>query len=141
MYSFMKPDEVNSLEMVLIDEKGDKIHASVRRQMLYLFRLKITEGNVYKMSFFTVAPESGLYRTTPHRYKLIFEMKTKVQSCENNTIGRFGLSLTTIADICGHGPDYEFLVDVAGLITGISPQKEYIREGKVTKMILIELTD
>ncbi|MCI83786.1 replication factor A protein, partial [Trifolium medium] len=42
---------------------GAKIHASVRRELLYLFRVKIMEGNVYKMSFFTVAPESGVYRT------------------------------------------------------------------------------
>ncbi|CAJ2666653.1 unnamed protein product [Trifolium pratense] len=35
--SFMKPNEINSLEMVLIDEKGGKIHASLRKQLLYLF--------------------------------------------------------------------------------------------------------
>ncbi|MCH80683.1 replication factor A protein, partial [Trifolium medium] len=141
VYSFMKPDQVNSLEMVLIDEKGVKIHASVRRQLLYLFRSKIVEGNVYKMSYFIVCPESGIYRTTPHPFKLIFEMKTKVQSCENDTIDRFGLSLTTIAEICAYGPDHDFLVDVVGLISGISAQREYIRDGKVTRMIVLELTD
>jgi hypothetical protein len=88
--SFMKPDQPNSLEMVLIDEKvsnfhvkvivfifvsffilklvffgcllliqGIKIHASVRRQLLYLFSSKIAEGNVYKMSYFSVVRESG----------------------------------------------------------------------------------
>ncbi|GAU29161.1 hypothetical protein TSUD_275800 [Trifolium subterraneum] len=113
VYSFMKPDQVNLLQMVLIDEKGATIHATVRRQMLYLFRLKITEGEVYKMSFFTVSPESD----------------------------RYGLSLTSIGDICGHGPDHDFLVDVVGLITGISAEREYICDGKVTKMILLELTD
>jgi hypothetical protein len=86
----MKPDQPNSLEMVLIDEKvsnfhvkvivfifvsffilklvffgcllliqGIKIHASVRRQLLYLFSSKIAEGNVYKMSYFSVVRESG----------------------------------------------------------------------------------
>ncbi|WJX43363.1 hypothetical protein P8452_30476 [Trifolium repens] len=33
--SFMKPDQVNSIEMVLIDEKGGKIHTTVCRQLLY----------------------------------------------------------------------------------------------------------
>ncbi|WJX65170.1 hypothetical protein P8452_49860 [Trifolium repens] len=32
--SFMKPNQVNSPEMVLIDEKGGKIHATVRRQYM-----------------------------------------------------------------------------------------------------------
>ncbi|MCI63772.1 replication factor A protein, partial [Trifolium medium] len=47
----------------------------------------------------------------------------------------------TIADICAHGPDHDFLVDVVGLISGISAEREYIRAGKVTKMIVLELTD
>ncbi|GAU31614.1 hypothetical protein TSUD_63630 [Trifolium subterraneum] len=113
VYSFMRPDQVNSIEMVLIDEKGAKIHASVRRQLMYLFRLKIAEGNVYKMSHFSVEPEPDPY----------------------------GLSLSTIGDICGFGPEHDFLVDVIALITGISAEKEYIRDGRVTKMIVLELSD
>ncbi|KAK2384292.1 hypothetical protein P8452_39219 [Trifolium repens] len=38
--SFMKPNQVNSLEMVLIDEKGGKIHATVLRQLLYMLPSK-----------------------------------------------------------------------------------------------------
>ncbi|CAJ2652163.1 unnamed protein product [Trifolium pratense] len=139
--SFMKPEQVISLEMVLIDDKGVKIHASVRRQLLYLFNLKIVEGDVYKMSFFTVCPQSGIYRTTPHQFKLDFEMKTKFQACEGNTIDHFGLSLSTIAQISAYGLAHNFLVDVVGLITGISAEREYIRDGKVTRMIVVELTE
>ncbi|CAJ2657473.1 unnamed protein product [Trifolium pratense] len=93
------------------------------------------------MSFFTVCPESGIYRTTPHQFKLDFEIKTKVQACEGKTIDRFGLSLSTIAQISAYGPAHNFLVDVVGLITGISAEREYIRDGKVTRMIVVELTD
>lgn len=32
--AFLKPDETNSLEMVLIDHKGAKLHATVRKQLL-----------------------------------------------------------------------------------------------------------
>jgi hypothetical protein len=31
--------------------------------------------------------------------------------------------------------------DVIGLMTGISPEREYVRDGKITKMVVIELTD
>ncbi|MCH90033.1 replication factor A protein, partial [Trifolium medium] len=68
-------------------------------------------------------------------------MKTKVQSCENNSIDRFGLSLSTIGDICDHGPGHDFLVDVVGLMTGISAPREYIYRGKITRMIVFEMTD
>ncbi|KAK2383282.1 Transcription initiation factor IIF, beta subunit [Trifolium repens] len=30
---------------------------------------------------------------------------------------------------------------VIGLMTGISPEREYVRDGKITKMVVIELTD
>jgi hypothetical protein len=32
-------------------------------------------------------------------------------------------------------------LDVIGLMTGISAEREYIRDGKITKMVIIELTD
>ncbi|WJX38032.1 hypothetical protein P8452_25732 [Trifolium repens] len=139
--TFMKPDQANSIEMVLIDEKGAKIHASVRRQLMYVFDSKIAEGKVYKMSYFTVVPESGLFRSTQHPYKLKFEMKTKVQICGNNSIDTYGLSLSTIGDIFAYGPEHDFLIDVAAVITGVSGEREYIRDGKVVKMVLLELTD
>jgi hypothetical protein len=90
--------------------QGMKIHTSVRRQLVYLFRAKIVEGNVYKMSNFAVVPASGVYRTTSHPYKILFQMKTKVQSCLSNVIDRFGLSATNIGDICSFGADHYFLV-------------------------------
>jgi hypothetical protein len=62
------------------------------------------------MSHFTVAPESSLYRTTDHPYKLIFEMKTKVQLSESKKIDQYGLSLTTIGGVCSYGPGHDFLV-------------------------------
>ncbi|WJX95496.1 hypothetical protein P8452_76809 [Trifolium repens] len=94
--AFLNPSETNSLEMVLIDSKGGKIHAS---------------------------------------------SKTQVTSCESCDIYDLGLSLVNIAEICAHTRDYEFLVDVIGVMTGMSAEREYIRDDKITKMIIIELTD
>jgi hypothetical protein len=34
-----------------------------------------------------------------------------------------------------------YFVDVIGLVTGMSDEREYIRDGKITKMVVIELTD
>jgi len=36
--------------------KGSKIHAIVRKQLLYVFQSRITEGKVYNLSCFSVAP-------------------------------------------------------------------------------------
>ncbi|KAK2368487.1 replication factor A protein [Trifolium repens] len=68
-------------------------------------------------------------------------MKTKVKLSESKNIFEFGLTCTNIEEICGHTHDYEYLVDVIGVMTGMSKEREYIRDGKVTKMIVVELTD
>ncbi|KAK2397627.1 replication protein A 70 kDa DNA-binding subunit C [Trifolium repens] len=81
--AFLNPSETSSIEMVLVDEKGGKIHTTIRKQML----------------------------------------------------------LTSLAEVCGHSHDYEFLVDVIGLMTGVSAEREYIGDGKVTKMVVVELAD
>ncbi|CAJ2664707.1 replication protein A 70 kDa DNA-binding subunit A-like [Trifolium pratense] len=139
--NFLNPDQINSIEMVLIDEKGGKIHATIRKQLLYLFKNKISEGHVYKISYLAVAPSSGSYRTTLHPYKFFFQMKTKIQICQSDDIPNFGLSISNISDVCSHTIDYDFLVDVMGIMTGISVEREYIKDGRVTKMIVVELTD
>jgi len=35
---------------------GNKIHATIREQLLYLLQKKLIEGEVYKMSYFSVVP-------------------------------------------------------------------------------------
>jgi hypothetical protein len=75
-----------------------------------MFESKIEEGEVYQMSYFSVVPQIGVYRTTLHPSKLIFQMKTKVQHVKTSDISQYGLTLTSLAEVCGHSHDYEFLV-------------------------------
>jgi hypothetical protein len=36
---------------------------------------------------------------------------------------------------------FVFVADVIGVMTGISAERQYVRDGKLTKMVVIELTD
>ncbi|WJX63407.1 hypothetical protein P8452_48296 [Trifolium repens] len=135
VYSTTNPCLLNSLEMILIDKKDTKIHASITDMLLYLFRHKIIEGNVYKMSNFMVGLESCAYRTTPHLYQLYFLYKTKVEICEDSSIDKLGLSLSTIGNVLGYGPDHEFLVDVASLVMRSSRERECIRDGMLPRRL------
>lgn len=139
--SFLKPDQANTVEMVLIDEKGGKIQATIRKQLLYLFQQKVVEGGVYKMSFFSVAPSSGFFRPTLHPYRLYFQMKTKVQMIKSTMIPLYGLTFTKFAEVCEQTADSDYLVDVIGVMTAISAEREYVKDGKVCKMVILELTD
>jgi hypothetical protein len=90
--------------------QGNKIQATIRRQLIYLFLSKIVEGNVYKMSHFIVVPADDRYRTNFYPYKLMFKIKTKVRYCPNDSIDRYGLSATKITQICSFGADYCYLI-------------------------------
>ncbi|PNX68439.1 replication factor A protein, partial [Trifolium pratense] len=79
--------------------------------------------------------------TTLHRYKIGFQLKTVVVAAEGDDISQFGINVTILAEIVARTDDYEYLVDVIGLMTGISAEREYVRDGKLTKMVVIELTD
>ncbi|XP_068476207.1 uncharacterized protein [Phaseolus vulgaris] len=66
--------------MVLQDQQGVRIHACVRRTLIYKFQSQISEGHVYSIQSFSVASNLGSYRITKHAYKINFQYGTK--SCE-----------------------------------------------------------
>jgi len=54
------------------------IYATIRKHLLYIFQDKLSDEGVYRLSNFTVLPNSGSYRTTHNKYKLMFQMRSKV---------------------------------------------------------------
>jgi hypothetical protein len=75
-----------------------------------MFESRLGEGQVYQICNFSIIPQSGSYRTTLHPYKILFQSKTQLTSCESCDISDFGFSFVNIAEICAHTRDYEFLV-------------------------------
>jgi hypothetical protein len=72
----------------------------------------MSEGKVYNLSCFSIAPSVGSYRTTHHPFKIVFQMTTKVQVSESKVIPLYGVSLTKLADVCAHTYDYDYLVGI-----------------------------
>jgi hypothetical protein len=75
-----------------------------------MYESKLKEGQVYEISNFAIFPQSGLYRTTLHPYKIIFLLKTKLIPSNGAGISEFGLTITNIDEVCAHTHDYEYLV-------------------------------
>ncbi|XP_068487118.1 uncharacterized protein [Phaseolus vulgaris] len=99
-----------SMEMVIQDKDGDRIHVSVRRTLIYKFQNDIFEDKVYSFNFFSVSTNSGSYRTTCHQYKINFQFGTKVTS-----------------------------VDVIGILTGVGTERKLNRSGSTTKLNAISI--
>lgn len=55
-----------------------KIHATIKKNLVPLFKDDITEGSIYVFENFMVGSNDSTYKTTDHKYKLNFMGGTKV---------------------------------------------------------------
>ncbi|XP_020970085.1 uncharacterized protein LOC110268339 [Arachis ipaensis] len=110
-------------------EQCEKIKATVKKPLLNMFRDHIVEGQIYKMAYFTVVSNHGSYRATSHEFKLVFLHRTTVVAVDEDVIPK-----TCFSMLCLFG------IVVIGLLTSVGEEKEYAKEEKNVKMIVLELT-
>lgn len=79
--------------------QGGKIHATIRKTLIYKFEKELKEGMVYSINFFGVVSNGGNFRTTRHGYKLNFQMGTKVVSVDNGLVSASPFSIVLFSDI------------------------------------------
>ncbi|XP_057451568.1 replication protein A 70 kDa DNA-binding subunit C-like isoform X2 [Lotus japonicus] len=125
--------------MVLMDSKGCKIHASIRRTLVYRFQNQLTEGRVYQISFFGVCENGGEFRTTSHSYKINFQMHSSVRLMSSTSITGNPFSFMSLSDVVFKEPDTSFLIDVIGILTGSSGEQQFEKYGKMQKRITLEI--
>ncbi|RYQ93350.1 hypothetical protein Ahy_B09g099619 [Arachis hypogaea] len=138
--SFGNHDVPNSMDMILLDEHCGKIQATVKKPLLNRFRDHIIEGQVYRMTYFTVVSNHGSYRATSHKFKLVFLHRTTVVAVDKDVIPKTCFNMFPFSELLNMTQDYDFLVDVIGLLTSVEEEKEYAKEGKIVKMIVLELS-
>ncbi|KAJ1378016.1 Nucleic acid-binding, OB-fold [Sesbania bispinosa] len=109
--------------------------------MMKKFKNAIVEGGVYTMINFGVIRSVGNYRAAKHEYKLLFSGKTRLFPAQTELIPLNGLSLVNTEDVFKTNGDSNYLIDLVGLLTAVSGEKELITEGRKTRMIQLELTD
>ncbi|PNY08630.1 replication factor A protein [Trifolium pratense] len=129
-----------SIEMVLMDSDGAKIHATIKKTLIYKFKHDIIEGKIYSFENLGVASNTGAYRTTHHPYKLNFQFGSLVQRLSNCDISKSPFTFVPIGDILSGCYDIDFLVDVIGLLTEIGQEREITNQnGSTTKLNVISL--
>ncbi|GAU50408.1 hypothetical protein TSUD_244550 [Trifolium subterraneum] len=128
-----------SMEMVLMDSKGDRIHATVRRTLIYKFEKDLKEDTVFAISNFGVAANIGSYRTTRHSYKLNFQFATRIKISENRFVPPNLYLISNPSEIFSGQYDTDYLVDVMGMLTAVGVEKTYHRNGTQSKMVVVEL--
>lgn len=77
--------------------QGNRIHASVKRTLVYKFINDLREGSVYHLQFLGVSANVGEYRTCRHSYKLNFQFTSKVNPMESGHVLGDGFDFVPIS--------------------------------------------
>ncbi|QHN82521.1 Replication protein A 70 kDa DNA-binding subunit B [Arachis hypogaea] len=113
------------MEIFLVDEDSNKIQATVKKHLINRFKENIIEDN---------------YRVAEHEFKLVFLNRTTVIPVPDDAIPKTCFSFYPFDELLKMTTDYVYLVDVIGLLTSVGEEKEYVKDGKVMKMIVLELS-
>ncbi|XP_013658519.1 replication protein A 70 kDa DNA-binding subunit-like [Brassica napus] len=129
-----------TLQMVLTDERGEKIHATCKRNHIQSVQRKLPLGKWRVLTTFTVSQASGQYRPTTHPYKMTISDETVITNSDIIEDDIF-LSLAKYEDIIDGTLKTHFLIDVMGKIVSLEPVQTVQVKGEDRKKIQFRLVD
>nr|XP_045084528.1 uncharacterized protein LOC120964431 [Aegilops tauschii subsp. strangulata] len=115
-------DELISLDMILMDEEGQTIHAFTWKNLIDTFRSKIKEQSIYAFNNLKVV-ESMKCRPTSNENKIFFAYNTKVKEVKGSAevFPDFYFSFTTKETLQERAEKDIQCADVVGLLTQMKP--------------------
>nr|XP_017245331.1 PREDICTED: replication factor A protein 1-like [Daucus carota subsp. sativus] len=136
-----KDGNLISLDMILIDEKENLMHASVRKHLVPRYADRVLEGRVYSLRNLKVTTNMYPYRPLASDVKLLFLATTAVQELQESdvSIGRYGFEFVNQTVLQSRANDPTVLSDIVGCFTGFEGI-ETVRSGSKKRDIQI-LTD
>ncbi|KAL3615379.1 hypothetical protein CASFOL_041040 [Castilleja foliolosa] len=135
--SFANKNELGSVEMVIHDQEGVRIHVTMRPNIYEKFKKILFEGDVYMIKNFFVIENRNSWRTTNNVQKLAF-FRTSVMAPYDAAFPRHMYNITPL-DQLQHDQDIDvsLLRDVMGRV--ISYQKPF--EGLKSKRMDFRIQD
>ncbi|CAG7888883.1 unnamed protein product, partial [Brassica rapa] len=106
---------VETMEFVLADETGQKIHATCKQTYIESKGRILTVGAWRYIRNFQITPAGGTYRTTDHTWKIVFNQNTAV-SRSNHVNDELYLNLSDFQTVLSGTLDENFLIDVLGQV-------------------------
>nr|GEW56160.1 hypothetical protein [Tanacetum cinerariifolium] len=73
--------KVINMELIIMDEQGAKIHATVSSKLVPMFKQQLTEGDAVVLRMYSLGQTQPAYRVVPNPIKLNFVSKTQVSQC------------------------------------------------------------
>ncbi|KAF9613487.1 hypothetical protein IFM89_008334 [Coptis chinensis] len=124
-----------SKDMILIDEKGDQINASIPMEIYPQFKEKVQDGSVVHLEKFTVKNVRS-YCPVNNKNKITFEKYTTMRNISDETsIPRQLFSFVDFKKLAPRDKQDEFLTDVIGFYNNIGELQKNVhtRMGQADK--------
>ncbi|CAA7040401.1 unnamed protein product [Microthlaspi erraticum] len=119
--------------MVLLDEKGDRIHASVDKDCVGEFKNKLVEGRSVVLDTFKVGPYQSAIRTSRCSFKIRFYATTGVSPCSDFPGHVPEKYMLNFQDILSGNLDRSYLIDVMGQIVRMGNVEEVTAQRKALR--------
>ncbi|KAL6537773.1 hypothetical protein OROMI_025416 [Orobanche minor] len=140
-YSPYNPTEKRSMELILLDAKGDKIQASIPKYLISKFEKLIKEGVFYHFTNFEIEQNNEEFIATRHPYRLKFHKFTSPRPAENLPIPKYGFKFIPFAEFGTDKCYAKLLVDVIAEVLNVGDIFELNKNGQCTKRVTIHLLD
>ncbi|CAH8278673.1 unnamed protein product [Arabidopsis lyrata] len=134
-------DAGNTIEMVLVDEKGSRIHATVEDKNIKKFDSVLKEGDVVTLNPFKLIKYSGDYKSNSLSFKILFYRTTQVKPCDDFPKEVPEKYFVEFGDVLNGSRDTRVFVDVIGQIVNVGPIEDIKIRGKSTPKLDVELRD
>ncbi|XP_020876048.1 replication factor A protein 1 [Arabidopsis lyrata subsp. lyrata] len=134
-------DAGNTIEMVLVDEKGSRIHATVEEKNIKKFDSVLKEGDVVTLNPFKLIKYSGDYKSNSLSFKILFYRTTQVKPCDDFPKEVPEKYFVEFGDVSNGSRDTRVFVDVIGQIVNVGPIEDIKIRGKSTPKLDVELRD
>ncbi|KAL4328648.1 hypothetical protein AHAS_Ahas13G0221100 [Arachis hypogaea] len=129
------------IELVVMDEMGDRIQYTIRNPLRRLFEGDLSDSKVYTISNFSLSLNDQKYKPTTHSHRIYFKRETQFRIVHEPGFIDHSFHFVFNELILKHSNPQSHLIDVIGLITGKGDTIEFIRKGKSCVYIVVELDD
>ncbi|MED6143690.1 hypothetical protein PIB30_008332 [Stylosanthes scabra] len=137
------PSDYYSVELILQDKEGDRIQCSISKGDFVVYKTLIREFGVYNMKGFIVQTPGRGVRSTPHKFKLSFYLKTCVRLLPHDAFPFSPFHITPFSGVVAMTQAGQcHLIDCIGQVVGKEEIIDMVtRTGEASKRMAVHLED
>ncbi|KAK2410805.1 replication protein A 70 kDa DNA-binding subunit C [Trifolium repens] len=139
--SSINPEKITEIHLILLDQEGKKIQATVTAECVDRFSRILFEGGIYMIVFFRVEENISSCMITFNQFKLSFNPSTIIFQSQSLTISHYSLTLFSSERIGNYKNGSTYLIDFVGVITHVYAEPFDNLGQEITNAVRIVLID